>query len=130
MSVTVSVIVSGTAVTLGRWVDPGSGWATQLVHLALTLPVAAGAAYASKISSRHRAQAWWADTTAAQLHTFTAFSTPLSEDARWRLREQFGVRIFTLAAFNTQERGDDSAALTAAVSDALDAVRGKQEGSA
>ncbi len=110
-------IVIGASVVGGWFTDDTTGWAEQLVHLALTLPIAAGTAYASTVASRHRQQAWWSATTAAQLHTFDAFSTPLPEADRAQLRAGFGARMFAEPAFNTHAQKPDSAAVTSAVSD-------------
>lgn len=116
--------VAGLALfTLGKWVPSGSGWAAQLVHLTVTLPAAAGAAYASKISSRHRAQGWWAGSIAAQLHTFDAFSTPLDQERREKLREQYGARLFTQASYDPSQQPADSASIAETLSGVVGAVR-------
>lgn len=115
----VVTILLGASVIAGWFADEDTEWASQLVHLALTLPAAAGTAYASTIGSRHRQQAWWAATLAAQLHTFDAFSAPLPEDARAHLRTEFGARMFTQPAFNTGAQKPDSAAITAPLTDIL-----------
>lgn len=114
--------------TLGKWVPPGSGWAAQLVHLTVTLPAAAGAAYASKISSRHRAQAWWAGSIAAQLHTFGAFSTPLDQERRGKLREQYGARLFTQASYDPSQQPADSASIAETLNGVVSAVRDRGKG--
>lgn len=116
----VATIIVGVGVLLGWFSEVDQGWSSQLVHLVLTLPVAAGTGYASTISSRHRQQAWWASTTAARLQTFPAFATPLPDSDQARLRAEFGVEVFCKPAFNTAEgQKPDSAAATAALTEAL-----------
>lgn len=121
VAIIATVVLAG--LTLGLWVDSSSGWPAQLVHLALTLPFAAGAVYGSKVSSRHRAQAWWAESRAAQLHTFTAFSAPLDEERRAMLREQFGNQLFVRGLLEAPSGRDDSASLADAATDLLAAIR-------
>lgn len=118
----VATVILGATVVADLFTDDASGWVEQLVHLALTLPVAAGTAYASTVASRHRQQAWWSATTAAQLHTFDAFSAPLPDAARAQLRAEFGARMFAEPAFNTHTQKPDSAAVTSAASDLTAAV--------
>ncbi|MGV9482663.1 hypothetical protein, partial [Gordonia aichiensis] len=89
----IMVAVALAVTTLGKWVSE-AGWATQLVHLSITLPVIAGGVYASRVGSRHRAQAWTANELAAQLMTLAAFADALDSDAQLRLREQFGAKVF------------------------------------
>lgn len=88
-------------------------WTEQLLHLALTLPIAALAAYASTVASRHRHQSWWARTTAAQLHTIGTYVEPLSESGRARVLEQVGLRVFAQPAFNTTAQEAETASITA-----------------
>lgn len=115
-------ILLGAGVVAGWFTADNTEWTSQLVHLALTLPAAAGTAYASTIGSRHRQQAWWASTVAAQLHTFDAFSAPLPEDVRAHLRAEFGARMFAQPAFNTDAQKPDSAAITAPLTDRFKAT--------
>ncbi|WP_143546724.1 hypothetical protein [Rhodococcus sp. 06-235-1A] len=102
-------------------------WTRQLLHLALTLPVAALSAYASSVASRHRHQAWWAHTTAAQLQTISAYVQPLADDARGHVLEQFGLRIFAQPAFNTTSQEPETASMTAMLEAVLSRTSGKND---
>lgn len=66
----------------------------QLAHLAVALPLAALAAYFGRESGRHRTSSKWADELEIQLLTFDAFCEPLDDDAKTRLRSEFGRRVF------------------------------------
>lgn len=104
VAIVVAVVLAVT--TLGRWVSE-AGWATQLVHLAITLPVIAGGVYASRVGSRHRAQAWKANELAAQLKTLAAFADALDDGAQLRLREQFGAKVF-VGVFDSPHDASDA----------------------
>lgn len=105
-------------------------WKTQGLHLFLTLPFAALAAYSSRAASRHRhrhrQQAWWAKSTAAQLHTVVLYTSPLDEESRSALLVQVGQRVFAQPAMNTSSQEPDSATLTASIDSLLSKLPVKQ----
>ncbi|MCZ4516940.1 hypothetical protein O4220_00320 [Rhodococcus ruber] len=116
-----SLVVSAIVALVVLWVGAESNlqWVEQLLHLALTLPFVALTAYASTVASRHRHQAWWAKTTAAQLHTVSPFVLPLNADDRSMVLSQLGVRVFGQAAFNTSEARPETASVLAPVQSLL-----------
>lgn len=107
-------------------VDPADDWKIRALHLFLTLPAAILAAYSSRVASRHRQQYWWAQSTAAQLHTVTLYVAPLDADSRSRLLAQVGQRVFAQPAVNTSAQEPDAASLTASITDAFSKLLDKK----
>lgn len=70
-------------------------WTDTLIHLALVIPIAGGAAYASRIARHHRVLARWALTASAQIETIQAFSATLSSNQnRDKLILSLGTTVF------------------------------------
>lgn len=63
-------------------------------RLALTLPLAALAAYLGREASRHRNASTWAEEIRIRLLTLDAFAAPLSDEQRSQLRSEFGRGVF------------------------------------
>ncbi len=103
----------------------GIDWKAQGLHLFLTLPFAALAAYSSRAASRHRQQAWWAASTSVQLHTVVGYTTPLDDESRSALLVQVGQRVFAQPAVNTSSQEPDSATLTASIDTLLSKLPSK-----
>ena len=96
-------------------------WSQQLLHLALAVPLTLLAGYSSQVASRHRHQAWWAGTTAAQLNTIETYSLALTPDERSPLLLHFGHSVFAHPVFDASNYGvTESASLTTALEKVLD----------
>jgi hypothetical protein len=66
----------------------------EISKLAIVLPLAVLAAYLGRESGRHRATADWSQELAMQLQTFDAFTEPIEDDVRSRLRAKFAGQVF------------------------------------
>jgi hypothetical protein len=113
--------------TLDVGASPSEDWKIQALHLSLTLPFAALAAYASRAASRHRQQSWWARSSAAQLHAITTYVEPLDDDSRSLLLVQVGQRVFAQPAVNMSAQEPDAASLAASVDGLVSTMRDKKE---
>lgn len=89
--------------------DPES-WTALSRHLAITLLLAGGAAYAARLASVHYGFGQWAKSIQIQLDSFQGFIGVVEDpSARDRMREEFGRRVLGAPA---QAPEDASAGMT------------------
>ncbi|WAC55565.1 hypothetical protein [Gordonia sp. SL306] len=88
-----------------------SPWA-ELLHLALTLPFAAMAGWASQVAGRHRDQWAWAAATEAQLMTAPLYAEALNDpQSRSDLLTQFGQRMLSAPVTRTPSESETASLL-------------------
>ncbi|MDQ0376563.1 hypothetical protein [Amycolatopsis thermophila] len=81
-----------------------SAFVPQIPHLALSIPVAALAAYLAREAGKHRRNAEWGKRFEIQLLTLEAYIAPLPDDSKQKMREQLGERVF---AASLEQHDDD-----------------------
>ncbi|WP_433504876.1 hypothetical protein ACQP04_35915 [Pseudonocardia halophobica] len=94
---------------------------TELAKVAITLPLAALAAYLGREASRHRRAADWSRQLEIQLRTLDAFIAPMSDQEQNRQRVELGRRVFGASDVKEAEK-DNSPALISDAATLLSSV--------
>jgi hypothetical protein len=81
----------------------GSDVGNEIAKLALTVPLAALAAYLGKESSRHRRDAQWAAAIEVQLLSVDSYAQTLADTDREQLRRELGRRGFAVPRTDSQQ---------------------------
>ncbi|MBJ8343945.1 hypothetical protein [Antrihabitans sp. YC2-6] len=106
-----------------------NGWISELVKLAIALPVFAFATYCARIASKHRETAQHVRLVSVQLQTVNAYCNTLPDEQAMEIRMQLGRRVFDKPDILSSETASDASLsmipkdLFATVNKMIDTVR-------